>query len=88
METETHVVRHVVRRIRSIRKARGLSAAALAEAMREAGVPWDRSIVANIETGRRQDLRLTELVTFCRLFNVTVADLISEDPLTLGTVID
>jgi transcriptional regulator with XRE-family HTH domain len=52
----------VAARVKQLRKAQGLSAAALAERMSKAGVPWQREVVANLEAGRRASVSVTELL--------------------------
>lgn len=53
--------RVIATQMRQHREQRGFSAARLARAMTEAGIPWDRSIVANLENGRRAAVSIDEL---------------------------
>lgn len=46
------------------------SAGRLAEEMTKAGVSWDRSVVANLENGRRKSLRVHELLTLAYVLDV------------------
>ena len=47
-------------RIRELRTARGWSARELGERCTAAGLPWDRSIVSNVEHGRRGSVTVAE----------------------------
>jgi len=60
------LVANVVR----MRKARAWTQVQLAEAMTAVGVPWDRSIVGNVECGRRQSFAVAELAALARIFGV------------------
>lgn len=60
-----------VEMLRALRKARGLSQDALA---RQAGV--DRTVVARLERGGQQDMRLSVLVALSRALDVSVEKLI------------
>lgn len=46
--------------------------------MTEAGVKWDRSIVANFENGRRSYITVEELVTVARVLDVPPMALLAE----------
>jgi transcriptional regulator with XRE-family HTH domain len=54
--------RLIVDEIRKLRTARGWSAQQLADAMTDAGVPWNADVVVNLEHGRRKSLRVHELL--------------------------
>jgi transcriptional regulator with XRE-family HTH domain len=56
--------------VKTARVIRGWSATRLAEEMTAAGVPWDRSVVANLENGRRKTLRVHELMTLAYVLDV------------------
>jgi transcriptional regulator with XRE-family HTH domain len=60
----------VARQMRDLRKRRGMSAARLAERMTQVGVPWDRGIVAKLETGRRRTLGVDELLALAYVLDV------------------
>jgi transcriptional regulator with XRE-family HTH domain len=68
----------VIRRVREIRKVRGLSAAALAAACAKAGHPQlTESVIANIESGRRQQgVTVDELLAFTEALDVPLAMLL------------
>lgn len=50
----------IAARMRQLRTGRGWSAQRLSEEMSKVGVPWDRSIVANLEYGRRRTVSVEE----------------------------
>jgi transcriptional regulator with XRE-family HTH domain len=65
-------------RIREIRGARGLSASALANRLADLGRPeLNRSVIANIENGRRDAISLEELVAFALALDVAPLDLVT-----------
>jgi transcriptional regulator with XRE-family HTH domain len=69
-------VETIARRVREVRRRRGLSAAQLAERLREVGIPWDRNIVANLETGRRASVDVGELLALADALNVAPVHLL------------
>src|SRR6266545_5102056 len=60
----------VARRMREVRETRRLTAAQLADRMRQAGIGWDRQIVTNLETGRRASLSVDELFALAVVLQV------------------
>ncbi|MFB6775569.1 helix-turn-helix transcriptional regulator [Streptomyces sp. NPDC056337] len=60
----------IAKRVREVRERRGLTAAQLAERLAEQGVPWERSTVAKLENGKRQNLTLTEWLALSVVLNV------------------
>lgn len=60
-----------------VRKLRGkMTAEQLAEKMREVGVPFDKTVVANLETGRRRFVTVQELLALAYVLNVAPAALL------------
>lgn len=57
-------------RIKQLRKEREWSAQKLGEEMARVGIPWNRSIVVNIEQGRRSYITVEELVALGRVLGV------------------
>jgi hypothetical protein len=53
-----------------------MTAAQLAEAMTAAGIPWERSTVAKLETGRRQTVTIDEAVALVLVLDVSMAELL------------
>lgn len=62
--------------MRKLRDERGLTAEALAHAMSDLGVPWQRDVVANIENGRRTGITVDELLALAVALEVTPAALL------------
>lgn len=69
----------IVARATALRRARGWSAQRLGEAMAEQGIPWDRGIVANIESGRRIALSVDEWLGLARALDVAPVELLVDD---------
>ncbi len=78
-EATTQDVARFVRRMAAVRRWRGMSQAALGE---RAGI--DRSVIANIETGRRQDVRLKEALDLAEALDLSLYDLLSEESLKVA----
>ena len=68
--------RVIAARVRELRDKRRLTAAQLAERMTEAGVKWDRSVVANLESGRRASVSVEELLALAYVLEVAPVHLI------------
>lgn len=62
--------RVIAARVRELRRKRGWSAAHLAAEMARVGVGWDRSIVANLESGRRAAVSVEELFALAATLSV------------------
>ncbi len=60
----------IATRVRDLRKGRGWSAQRLAEEMVKVGIPWDRSIVANLESRRRRAINVEEFLALAYVLNV------------------
>jgi transcriptional regulator with XRE-family HTH domain len=60
-------------RVKELRGRRGWSAAELGRRMEAAGAAWDRSIVANLEGGRRRVVTVDELLALGVVFDVAPA---------------
>jgi DNA-binding XRE family transcriptional regulator len=71
--TGIHLV--VSRGLRAARAGKRLTQQQLAEAMTEAGVPMTKWTIADIEKDERR-VSLDELVGFCTVLDVTLADLL------------
>ena len=57
--------------MRALRDARGWSAPRLAEELQAVGLNWDKSVVSNLENGRRRFVSVDELVALGVVFQVT-----------------
>lgn len=66
----------IAARVRALRERRGWSGDVLARAMRAAGIPWERVVVAKLETGRRASVTVTELLALAYVLNVAPVHLI------------
>jgi 8-oxo-dGTP diphosphatase len=66
----------VARRVRELRTDRGWSAQRLGEELTKAGLDWDRNIVANLETGRRRVISVSELLTLAYVLDVALVHLL------------
>ncbi len=60
--SESRPSRLIARQVRKARNDRGWSAQRLAEELQKVGLPWDRTIIANLENGRRQAVSVEELL--------------------------
>lgn len=69
-------------RIREMRTKRGWSGADLAREMRAVGVPWERAMVAKLETGRRKSVTVMELLALAYVLNIAPVHLLvpPDDP--------
>lgn len=66
----------IAQRVREVRSARGLTAAQLGEKMTEAGIRWDRNVVASLENGRRAAVSVEELLALAAVLEVAPVHLI------------
>jgi transcriptional regulator with XRE-family HTH domain len=66
----------IAERVREVRSSRGLTAARLAERMQETGISWDRSVVANLENGRRASVTVEELLALAFVLDVAPVHLV------------
>lgn len=78
--------RVVAERIRALRTAHGWSAQRLADAVFALGVPWSRSVVANVESGRRPDVTVDELFAVAQALRVSPVALMLPDEETAVAV--
>ncbi|MEJ8645293.1 helix-turn-helix transcriptional regulator [Streptomyces sp. MS1.HAVA.3] len=67
----------VAKRVREVRKRRGLTAEQLALKLREQGIPWDRYTVNKLENGKRQNISLTEWLALAEVLNVAPVHLLT-----------
>jgi transcriptional regulator with XRE-family HTH domain len=63
-------------RVRELRRQRGWTAAQLGVRMAEQGIKWDRSIVANLENGRRATVSVDEWFALAYVLEVPPVSLI------------
>jgi transcriptional regulator with XRE-family HTH domain len=60
----------IARRVREVREERHLTAAQLAERLTAVGVAWDRNTVTKLETGRRANVSVAELLALAVVLEV------------------
>ncbi|MGW2587987.1 helix-turn-helix domain-containing protein [Streptomyces virginiae] len=63
-------------RARRLRRLKDWTAAELGERMASLGVPWDRSIVANLENGRRKSVSVSEWLALAVALDVAPVHLL------------
>ena len=68
--------RTVALRVRELREKRRLTAAQLAEQMTQVGVAWDRGVVTKLETGRRENVSVAELLALAYVLKVAPVHLL------------
>lgn len=68
--------RAIAARVQELRKGRGWSAQRLADELRKVGIPWDRSVVANFETGRRASIGVDEMLALAYVLEVAPVHLV------------
>lgn len=70
-EEATGPVEAITRRVREARNRKGMTAQELADKLKARGVPWDRGTVTKLETGRRQNVTVTEWLALARVLDVS-----------------
>lgn len=68
--------RTIAQRVKNLRQRRGLSAQRLADRLAGVGIPWDRSIVANLENGRRAAVSVEEFLALAYVLDVAPVHLL------------
>lgn len=76
MTQQSLITKMIVDRVRDIRKRRGWSAQAFANELKRVGLDWDRSVVANLEAGRRNWISVEELLAIASVLDVAPVHLI------------
>ncbi len=66
----------VAQELRRYREQRGMSAQQLADACTQAGMPIQRSVIANFENGRRASVGVAELLVFAHVLDIPPVSLI------------
>ncbi|MFJ6783749.1 helix-turn-helix domain-containing protein [Streptomyces yangpuensis] len=75
-EEAPNPVEVIARRVKEVRGRKGLTAQQLADRLRDAGVPWDRATVTKLETNRRQNVSVVELLALARVLDVAPVHLL------------
>jgi len=74
---ELDVVTNVAKRVKELRARKGLNAQEVGDRMWErTGIRWDRFTVANLETGRRKNITVPELLALARVLDVAPVHLL------------
>lgn len=68
--------RAIADRVKALRKGRGWSAQRLADEMVKVGISWDRSIVANLENGRRASVSVEEWLALAYVLDVAPVNVV------------
>lgn len=71
-----HPTATVAKRVREVRRRRGLTAQQMADKLTEQGVRWDRYTVNKLESGKRQNLTLAEWLALAVVLNVAPVHLL------------
>ncbi|WP_419994760.1 helix-turn-helix domain-containing protein [Streptomyces boninensis] len=66
----------IAERVREARARHGFTAQILADKLKHVGVPWDRATVTKVETGRRQNITVVELLALARVLDVAPVHLL------------
>jgi transcriptional regulator with XRE-family HTH domain len=66
----------VAQRVKELRRRKGWTAAQLGEALTKEGVQWDRFAVASLESGKRQNVSLVEMLALALVLDVAPVHLI------------
>lgn len=66
----------IAERVREVRGRLGLTAQQLADRLRDAGLQWDRGTVTKLETGRRQNVSVAELLALARALHAAPVHLL------------
>ncbi|MFI8422852.1 helix-turn-helix domain-containing protein [Streptomyces sp. NPDC085460] len=66
----------IAKRVREIRRSRGYTAARLGELLSERGIRWDRFTVSSLESGKRQNVTVDELLALGTVLNVAPVHLL------------
>lgn len=72
----TNLARALGRGIKAAREAKHLTQEQLAARLRDLGLDWSRATVASVETGRRDDVGITEIVIVAFALGTSPAELI------------
>lgn len=67
---QTHSTEVIAIRVRQVRRRKGWTAERLGEEMAKVGLPWNRSVMANLESGRRRYVTVDELLALAYVLDV------------------
>jgi transcriptional regulator with XRE-family HTH domain len=63
-------VTSIAERVKEARGRHGFTAQQLADRLKDVGIQWDRATVTKLETGRRQNVTVVELLALARVLDV------------------
>lgn len=66
----------IAQRVKALRRRKGWSAEELGKALKAESVKWDRFTVANLESGKRQNVTVVELLALAKVLDVAVVHLL------------
>lgn len=66
----------IAKRVKELRGRRGWTAADVGQRLQNEGVRWDRFTVANLESGKRQNVTVVELLALAKVLDVAVVNLL------------
>lgn len=66
----------IARRVKELRGRRGWTAADLGDKLKDRGINWDRFTVANLESGKRQNVNVVELLALADALDVAPVNLL------------
>ena len=69
----------VIRNMRALREAKGVTAQRLADGCTAVGVPMDRAMVSKLERGFREKFTVAELAAFAHVLGVSIDMLLGPD---------
>lgn len=68
----------IVAKLRELRRTQKVSAQRLSDRMAELGYPVARTVIANLESGRRAEVSIDHVVIAAKALGVTVTTLLNE----------
>jgi len=71
----------VIAKLRTLRKIRKVSAQQLSDLMAELGYPVARTVIANLENGRRAEVSIDHVVIAAQALGVRVETLLGAEPI-------
>ncbi len=66
----------IIAKLRALRKIQKVSAQALADRMTELGYPIQRTVIANLENGRRAEVSIDHVLVAAQALGTTIAALL------------
>jgi len=86
VETRT-LTAMIAARVRVLRREMRLSGAVLAAGMKDRGIPWNRTTVAKLETGRRESITVPELLALAQVLGIPPVLLLADPRRDVGPIL-